>query len=173
MPVNTAGLVAIILFGLFVINWMATDEDGFLTLIDSLNLVIHEFGHPFFGVFGEWPGWWGGTWMELIVPAAIAGVFWYQRSALSVAFAGIWFFENFHYIAWYMADARTQELPLAGGGEHDWAAILSHHGLLQSDTAIAANINKFGYIGIVACLCFAVAVWLLQRGAAAAASTDR
>lgn len=161
--VSTAGLVALICFGLFLMRWMATDPDGYLRILDDVNLAIHEFGHPFFRVFGEWPGWWGGTWMELLVPAAIAGVFWYQRSALSAAFAGIWFFENLHYIAWYMADARTEALPLAGGGEHDWNTLLDHYGLLEKDTQIAHVVNTIGYIGIVASLAFAAVVWLSQR----------
>jgi hypothetical protein len=170
-PVSGIGLGALVLFALWLMNWMATDNDGYLTILDDVNLVIHEFGHPFFSIFGEWPGWWGGTWMELLVPAAIAGVFWYQRSALSAAFAGIWFFENLHYIAWYIADARTQELPLAGGGEHDWTTILSHHGLLQSDTTIAHNVNKLSYIGIVVCVCLVTALWLQQRGRATAGAS--
>ncbi len=169
MPVSTAGLVAIILFGLFMINWMATDDDGFLTLIDSFNLVVHEFGHPFFAIFGEWPQWWGGTWMQVLVPSVILGVFWFQRSALSVAFAGIWLAENFHYIAYYMADARAQVLPLAGGGEHDWTTILDHHGLLHRDTAIAAQVEKIAYIGVAGFMLFAFAVWLIQRQRRAAA----
>ena len=162
-PVSTGGLIALILFALFLMRWMATDPDGYLSILDDVNLAIHEFGHPFFSIFGELPGWWGGTWMELIVPAVICGVFIYQRSALSAAFAGIWFFENFHYVAWYMADASTEALPLAGGGEHDWNFLFSHYGLLLQDTVIAGRVNTAGYIGIVACLVFAVAVWIGQR----------
>jgi hypothetical protein len=125
--------------------------------------VIHEAGHPIFGFFGEWPQWWGGTWMELLVPGVITGVFIYQRSALSAAFAGIWFFENLHYIAWYMADASIEALPLVGGGEHDWNTLLTHYGLLQQDTKIAHVVNTVGYIGIILCLLLATGVWLTQR----------
>jgi hypothetical protein len=162
-PVSTAGLVALIGFALFLMRWMKTDTDGFLVIVDSVNLAIHEFGHPFFGIFGEVPQWWGGTWMELLVPAVICGVFIYQRSALSAAFAGIWFFENFHYISVYIADASTEALPLAGGGEHDWNWLLTHYGHLHADTEIAAKVNAIAYVGIVACLVFAAAVWVIQR----------
>lgn len=160
---SAAGLAALAVFGLILMRWMATDGDGYLRILDDLNLIIHEAGHPLFSIFGEWPGWWGGTLMQLLVPGVVVGVFWFQRSALSAAFAGIWFFENLHYIAWYMADARTQELPLLGGGEHDWAAILGHHGLLAQDTAIASVVNKVAYAGITACIAFAVVVYLQQR----------
>lgn len=163
MPVSGVGLAVLLVFGLFLMRWMAHDADGFLVPVDSLNLAVHEFGHPFFSPLGHWPMVWGGTWMELIVPAALAGVFVFQRSALSAAFCGIWFFENFHYIARYMADARAMELPLAGGGEHDWNELLFHYGLLLKDTEIAAKVNAVAYVGIVVCMIFATAVWMLQR----------
>lgn len=165
LPISTGGLVALLIGGGWLLFLLATDSDGFIPIVDSFNLIVHEAGHPLFGVFGEWPQWWGGTWMELLVPAVIAFVFWWQRSALSLAFASLWFFENFHYIAWYMADARTQLLPLAGGGEHDWAALLTHYGLLQQDTAIAAVVNKIGWVGMIASLAIALGAWLVQRGA--------
>ncbi|MFT4050135.1 MAG: hypothetical protein QM648_09920 [Solirubrobacterales bacterium] len=168
-PVSAAGLAAIFVFAAYLLWRMSSDADGYLTIIDDINLVIHEFGHPFFSVFGEWPQWWGGTWMELIVPAVIAGVFWWQRSVLSFTFAAIWFFENFHYIARYIADARAMELPLAGGGEHDWNTLLAHYGQLQNDTQIAHWVNVIGYVGIFASLGFATLVWLQQRGRAEAA----
>lgn len=143
-------------------RWMATDSDGYLRIVDDINLVIHEAGHPLFGFFGELPGWWGGTLMELLVPGAIAIAFWYQRSALSLAFAAIWFFENLHYIAWYIADASIEALPLLGGGEHDWNFLLTHYGLLQQDTQIAHVVNTLSYVGIVCSLVFAAGVWLMQ-----------
>lgn len=161
-PVSGWGLVVLIAFALFLMRWMATDSDGYLRIVDDINLVIHEAGHPLFGFFGELPGWWGGTLMELLVPGAIAVAFWFQRSALSLAFAAIWFFENLHYIAWYIADASIEALPLVGGGEHDWNFLLTHYGLLQQDTQIAHVVNTLSYVGIVASLVFAAGVWLMQ-----------
>jgi hypothetical protein len=182
MPVSGWGLLALLAFGLLLMRWMSVDSDGYLRIVDDINLVIHEAGHPLFGVFGELPQWWGGTLMELLVPAGIAVAFWYQRSALSAAFAAVWFFENLHYIARYMADARTMALPLAGGGEHDWNTIFAHYGWLVHDREIANVVNTIGYIGITASLLAAVVVWQLQRsdsghdsrdpGAALAGSLD-
>lgn len=163
MPVSGWGLIALIAFALLLMRWMATDSDGYLRIVDDINLVIHEAGHPIFGIFGEWPMWFGGTLMELLVPAGIAVAFWYQRSAFSLAFAAIWFFENLHYIAWYMADASIEALPLAGGGEHDWNTIFTHYGVIQQDTQIAHVVNTIGYIGIVVSLLFACGVWFAQR----------
>jgi hypothetical protein len=72
-----------------------------------------------------------------------------------------------------MADARAQELPLVGGGEHDWANILSRHGLLDQDTAIAHVVRTIGWIGMVACVLFAVAVWMSQRAASESVAEAR
>ena len=162
-PVSTGGLVALLACSGWLFMLLLTDKDGFIQVLDSSNLAIHEFGHPLFGVFGEYIGFWGGTLMELIVPLVIVVAFVRERAALSVAVAGVWFFENFLYIAHYMADARAQELPLVGGGEHDWAYILGHAGLLQSDTAIAHVVSTIGWVGMIASLVFAAAVWLVQR----------
>lgn len=162
-PVSGWGLIALIAFALILMRWMATDADGYLRIVDDINLVIHEAGHPLFGIFGELPGWWGGTLMELLVPGAIAVAFWFQRSALSLAFALIWFFENLHYIAWYIADASLEALPLLGGGEHDWNFLLTHYDLLQQDAQIANVVDTMSYVGIAGSLVFAAAVWLLQR----------
>jgi hypothetical protein len=172
MPVSGGGLIALIIFSVLLLRWMSTDSDGYLRIVDDINLVIHEAGHPIFGIFGETPMWFGGTWMELLVPAAIAVVFWYQRSALSAAFAAVWFFENFHYIGWYMADATDQLLPLAGGGEHDWNTIFSKYGVLDKDQQISHVVTTIGYVGIVASLVFAVAVWLVQRSHSADNTRD-
>lgn len=161
-PVSGWGLIALIAFAILLMRWMAADADGYLRVVDDINLVIHEAGHPLFGIFGELPGWWGGTLMELLVPGSIAVVFWFQRSALSLAFAAIWFFENLHYVAWYIADASIEALPLVGGGEHDWNFLLTHYGLLQQDTQIASVVDTISYVGIAGSLAFAVAAWLMQ-----------
>lgn len=164
-PISTVGLVALVIGSAWLMLLLKTDQDGFLQVVDSFNLVVHEFGHPFFGAFGESAGLWGGTLAQLLLPLLIAGVFWYQRSALSMCLAGVWFFENFLNVARYIADARAQELPLVGGGEHDWANILSRHGLLDSDLAIASFVRTTGWIGMVACVLLAVALWYRQSEA--------
>lgn len=162
-PISTAGLIALLAASGWLLLLLKIDDDGFIQIVDSFNLVVHEFGHPFFGTFGESAGLWGGTIAQLLLPLIIMGVFWYQRSALSMCFAGVWFFENFLNVARYMADARAQELPLVGGGEHDWTNILSRHGLLESDTAIASVVRTIGWIGMIAFMVLAVVLWYRQR----------
>lgn len=168
-PIPTAGLVAF----LFGCAWLAmlikTDEDGFIQIIDSFNLVVHEFGHPLFGNFGEEPMVWGGTIAQLALPLIFAGVFVYQRYALSALFCVVWFFESLFNVARYVADARAEELPLVspGGGEveHDWTHILGNLGQLQNDLAIASTLRTIGWIGIAACMLAGVLLWSRQSNA--------
>ena len=129
------------------------EDDGFL-FIDNANLIVHEAGHLLFSYLGETLAVWGGTLFELFVPAALAVTFIFRRHLPGAAFCAFFFFENFLYIATYMADARTQQLPLVsvGGGdtEHDWYVIFSSLGLLNYDTTIAALTRALGWIGMLA-----------------------
>jgi hypothetical protein len=146
--------------GLILLGGAAlTSEPGWIPLLDGVNLLFHEAGHPLFGLFGWDPlTVLGGTLMQVLVPLLVTGSFWLRREPLPVAVAGIWCFENFLNIARYVADARAQVLPLVGGGEHDWADLLGRWGLLAQDTAIAQVLRVAGWLGMFACW-----VWLAWR----------
>ena len=152
-PVSKPALIAWMSFyGLFLV-YALMDQDGFL-FIDRVNLIVHEAGHLLFGWLGSTPGLWGGTLLELIVPAALAAYFAAHRQTTGAAFAAFFFFENFLYIAVYMADARAQQLPLVTVGDpelggHDWFAIFSQLGLLQHDRSIAAVVKAAGWVGML------------------------
>src|SRR5689334_2850072 len=98
-------------------------EPGFIFIIDHANLLFHEAGHPLIGFFSDRLAVYGGTIGQLTFPVVLAVSFWRQGQPLSLAAAVIWFFENWLNIARYMADARALELPLVGGGDHDWNTI--------------------------------------------------
>lgn len=57
--------------------------------------------------------------------------------------------QNLHNIARYVADARAMDLPLVGGGEHDWNTLLEGWGLLNRDTAIGHALHGFGWLGML------------------------
>jgi hypothetical protein len=140
-----------------------TSQEGWVPILDSLNLVFHEAGHPLFGLFGVTIGFLGGTLMQLLVPLLVLGSCWYKRETVAIGLAGLWFFQNFLNIARYMADARTQELPLVGGGEHDWATLFGQWGLLAQDTAIAGAMKTLGWIGMVCCVGWLIWRWFRDR----------
>ena len=155
----------LVLYGLFL-AYAFTNKSGFL-LIDHVNLVVHEGGHLLFGWFGRTLGLWGGTLLELLVPLALACYFVFQRHPTGAAFSSFFFFENLLYISVYMADARSQGLPLvtvgdASQGGHDWFTIFSSLGLLRYDTKIAAVVRLLGWLGMIGTV-----VWFVRRSRAA------
>ncbi|MBI1940312.1 MAG: hypothetical protein HYS33_02255 [Acidobacteria bacterium] len=142
----------LVFYGLFLVYALAS-KSGFL-VIDHVNLMIHESGHLLFGWFGPTLGLWGGTLLELLVPLALAAYFVFQRHVAGAAFSSFFFFENFLYISVYMADARSQGLPLVTVGDpdaggHDWFRIFTSLGLLQYDTRIAAVVRLLGWLGMI------------------------
>lgn len=117
--------------------------------VDSADLLLHEGGHPVFGVFGEYLGMWGGTFMQLLMPLAIAIHFFRQGDAFSGYVVLSWFGQNFFHIANYIKDARAEALPLVGGGIHDWHFILGRAGLLNMDQEIGNAVWWVGFTVIV------------------------
>ncbi len=150
---SRAAWTAWLVFYAGFLAYAAFDHGGFL-FIDHVNLVIHEGGHLLFGWFGRTLGLWGGTLLQWLVPALLAGWFFAQRQIAGFCFCLFLFFENFLYTATYMADARAQALPLVSVGEsdspHDWFNIFSSLGVLPHDTQIAAVVRLLGWIGMLA-----------------------
>ena len=155
-------IAALISVGLlFLVEF--NSREGWVPILDSLNLVFHESGHPLFGVFGETIGFLGGTLMQLIVPLLVLGSCWFKRQSVGLGLSGVWFFQNFLNIARYMADARVQLLPLVGGGEHDWATLFGQWGLLEQDTSIARVVQATGWIGMIGCTAWIAWRWYGDR----------
>lgn len=113
-------------------------------LIDGVDLAIHETGHLVFAPFGEFMTFLGGTAFQLIMPAAFVGYFLHRGDRHAASVAGWWIGQNCWNISVYMADARSQELPLVGGGEHDWAYLLGSLGLLRKDQELADAVRFLG-----------------------------
>ena len=121
-------------------------------LIDNVDLAIHEAGHVFFGPFSELIGFLGGTLMQLIVPLTFMGYFLFKRDQYAASVLLWWVGQNLWNISVYIKDARSMELPLVGGGVHDWRVILGETGLLPRDQEIGHAVYSVGV------LCYLVAV---------------
>ncbi|MCX5796061.1 MAG: hypothetical protein NTY77_11250 [Elusimicrobia bacterium] len=127
-----------------------------LFIMTWFDLVVHEAGHPVFGLLGSrWLGFAGGTLLQLLMPLLFYFSFLRQRQPKSADFCIFWFATNFLGIGPYMADARAQVLPLIGGGEHDWTYLLGSLGLLRCDARLGAAAVFVG------CLCFALSGYSL------------
>jgi hypothetical protein len=147
-PVTGARLIGFAVgFGLLLVL-IFRSEPGFAFLLDHANLIFHEAGHPVVGLFSSRLETYGGTIGQLVFPCVLAVSFWRKGHTVGFAAGCIWFFENWFNIARYLADARALELPLVGGGDHDWNTILTRWGLLQYDTRIAAALRLIACVGI-------------------------
>jgi hypothetical protein len=133
-------------------------EPGFVFGLDHANLLFHEAGHPFVGIFSQRLEVYGGTLGQLTFPVVLAVSFWRKREAVSFAVSGIWFFENWLNIARYMADARVQ-----GGGDHDWARIFGRWRVLNHDTQIASFVRTTGWVGMGMACAWVIWVWWVGR----------
>ena len=118
-------------------------------LVNSADLLFHEGGHVIFGVFGEYLGMWGGTLMQLLIPLMLAVHFFRRRDDFSGRVVLCWFGQNFFHIAPYIKDARSESLPLVGGGIHDWHFILSRADLLNMDQGIGNMVWWVGFAVII------------------------
>jgi hypothetical protein len=148
-PISRYAGIGWLCFYLLFLIYAAADRTGFLFL-DYVNLIIHEGGHFFFSWFGYTITILGGTLAELIVPLLCAAYFFWQREISGFAFCAFWFFENCPYIGTYMADARAQDLPLVGSGDHDWGILFGQWGLLMQDQKIGGATRALGWMGMVA-----------------------
>jgi hypothetical protein len=137
--------LALLAYGLYDLTHPAR-----ASLLAGVDLAIHETGHLVFGPFGELIGFAGGTLFQLIMPALFVGYFWRRGDRHSASVALWWVGQNCGHIATYVADARAQELPLVGGGEHDWTYLLGRFGLLAHDQGIAGGIRTLGLLLVVA-----------------------
>jgi hypothetical protein len=71
----------------------------------------------------------------------------------------------------YVRDARAQELPLVGGGEHDWAFLLGHFGLLARDQGIGQTIHLLGTLLYVVAVASGL-LFAMTAGSAAGETTE-
>jgi hypothetical protein len=161
-PVSRPAIIGWVIFysAFLVYAWRAHGAGLF---IDMANLVVHEGGHNLFGWFGPTLGLWGGTLLQWLVPFLLAAYFFKERETAGFVFCTFFFFENWLYTATYMADARTQVLPLVTTGdpefvEHDWFRIFSSMGVLNYDTKIAAVVRLLGWFGMIG-----VVVWFARK----------
>ncbi len=125
-------------------------DPGRGSLLAGVDLAIHETGHLVFSPFGEFIQFAGGTIFQLLMPALFMVYFLRRRDQHAASVALWWVAQNCGHIAVYAADARAQELPLVGGGEHDWFYMLSALGWLSHDQGIARAFKAAGVLLMVA-----------------------
>ena len=162
-PISRTQLIAWVVFYVLLLIFLGFHW-GQLTLLDNVHLPIHEGGHLLFGWLGETLGLWGGTLLQLIVPALLAASFAVRREIPGVAFCAFAFFHSLTGVAMYMADALRLELPLVTVGaaadeaQHDWVRIFSSLGVLPHAIQIGNVTRLIAWAGMISSV-----VWLAWR----------
>lgn len=144
MTDRTGRLLLVLLLGAYGVACLRAPGD--FGLLDGVDLAVHETGHLVFAPLGETIGVLGGTLFQLLVPATFVGYFLARRQRFAAAVCLWWVAQSCWNVSVYVADARAMELPLVGGGEHDWNYLLSIWGLLPRDTVIAARVHLAGVL---------------------------
>jgi hypothetical protein len=129
------------------------------SIVDSIDLPIHETGHLVFSPFGDFMQFLGGTLFQLIMPAAFVVYFLRRKDRHAASVTLWWIGQNLWNISVYIRDARSQDLPLVGGGEHDWAYLLGRLGRLPQDQAIGHAVWMIGVV--VYLIAIAGGLWTL------------
>jgi hypothetical protein len=145
-------------------GWLCLLSPGTYRWLDSLDLAIHETGHLVFGFDGEVLAVMGGTLFQLIVPAAFAVALWRRGDRHGATVPLWWLGQSCWNISVYVRDARAQELPLVGSGEHDWTFLLDHAGWLERDQVVGGVVY---FAGVVLYAIAIVSGWVFLRSRSA------
>jgi hypothetical protein len=119
-----------------------------ISLLGGVIFGAHEFGHLFFGFFGEFVAVLGGSVMQLLIPIGAAAALAGGRDWFGVACAFCLLGASCGHLSGYVADARAMDLDLVSfspeGAIHDWHYLLSHWGLLREDQFLARLVRVAG-----------------------------
>jgi hypothetical protein len=129
---------------LTIYGWVCLRTPGEYRWLDSLDLAVHETGHLVFAIGGETLHILGGTLFQLVIPAAFMIALWRRGDRHGATIPLWWMAQNCWNISVYIRDARAQELPLVGGGEHDWAILLTQFGWLERDQLLGGVVYLAG-----------------------------
>lgn len=148
MKPNIPKLIFAAIASIYFFSIVYAPMDG--SFLDIVDLPIHETGHLLFGPFGEFMMFAGGTIFQLAMPTIFVGYFIWHGKPYSAAIVLFWIGQNFINIHIYASDAVAMNLPLYGGGLHDWNYLLSYTGLLDSTATVASFFRFLGSLIILA-----------------------
>jgi hypothetical protein len=156
---RNARLVGIVIGALFVSRYLRTwAEPDTWTMLDDIDLAIHEAGHIVFMPFGEFMMVLGGSLFQVLVPAIFVAYFARAKQWYSALFVCLWVGQSCFNVSYYIADARAHELPLLTGDptSHDWTWLLIQLKLLNHDVDIGNAVRIFGLllyvVAVVGCI---------------------
>jgi len=142
-PFKLGFVVFLALYGLFgasnyTVDGFLEGSDRVMMFLHGVNLIFHEAGHTILAGFGQFLHILGGSLMQVMVPAVIAGYFVVTRQMYAGAIALCWTAQNLWDVSIYIKDAQERSLPLLGGEAvlHDWHFLLLDLHLLAHDQLV-------------------------------------
>ena len=176
LPTPTGGAVLALVAGAALLARSELQHGFLAAVVDGFDLVVHEAGHPIFGLLGSrFLMFLGGTLLQLALPVAAMVAFTARRQPASLAAAAVWLGVNLVNVGTYAADAEARALPLlaADASAHDWWNMLGMLGLRAHASAIGGTISAVGWGLQAAAPAWALGRWLSARlDAAGRASAD-
>ena len=125
--------------------WYAFGAGSPVPLFDWFDLGVHEAGHLLTAPLPEIVMFMAGSFAQIAFPLTMA---WYfgirRRDQAAGGFCLVWAGTSAWDVSVYAADAVVQQLPLVGGGQHDWAYILGQFDALHLTGRIAEGIEVAG-----------------------------
>jgi hypothetical protein len=158
MAVRALFLLALLPYGLWLVFGYRYH------FIDGANLLFHEAGHVFFGIFGQTLHVLGGTLGQLVFPVLTAGYFLRENRKFESAVCVMWLAESLMYAALYMSDSNRLELPLVNDGIHDWRWLLGGWGLLEHAETLGGALHGVASLVVVAAWAWAAYGFAAELG---------
>ena len=148
-----------------VLGWLTYTREGWVPILSSFDLGVHEFGHLLTMWAPDLVVWPAGSFLQVAAPLGLAAYFLYRRDRFAVVLMVAWAAESLHNVSVYVSDAQAMVLPLFGddgsGAGHDWHNILGRLNLLESTDAVARVIQLGSVLLFVAAL--GLAAWWFVR----------
>lgn len=148
-----------------LLAWLTYTREGWVPLLSSFDLGVHEFGHLLTMWAPDLVVWPAGSFLQAAAPLGLAAYFLHRRDRFAVVLMVAWAAESLNNVSVYVGDAQAMVLPLFGDdgsrAGHDWHNILGRLGLLESTDAIARFVQLGSVLLFVAAL--GLAAWWFVR----------
>ena len=130
------------------------DPPFVISILDTINLFIHEAGHFFFKPFWMWLEILSGSLVQVLIPLTLLIVTFRENPASSV-YPGFWLGESMINVSAYIRDAPYMKLKLiARGLIHDWNWLIRSNE--QTASLLGGAVFGIGILVIVASIAFGV-----------------